>query len=412
MLTVAVGMLAGFTISFPEAADTARADMRQIGPHVMFGPPRIWESMVSDVQVRLAEADWLKRATFTWGHRLGDREARRREHGERSPWYERALLAVADLVALRPVREQLGLSRLQRAYTGGAPLGPDVFRFFQSLRINLKQIYGQTEICGIAVAHVDGDVRFHTVGRPTPGTELRIADDGEILLRSRAVLQGYLNNPGATAEAVDADGWLHTGDAGYLDDGHLVVIDRAKDVRRAAGGDLFSPAFIENKLKFSPFVEEAVVFGGEDDVGITAILTIDGQTVGTWAERHHLSYTTYTDLSQKPEVRELLAEEVFRANEDLPESIRVLRFVVLHKPLDADDDEITRTRKVRRDVIGDRYRDIVTALEEDAPAVTIHTTVMYQDGTRAERELELAVRSLHGFVPAGRRRRGLTWSGA
>ena len=407
MLTVAVGMTAGFTVSFPEAADTTRSDMREIGPNVMFGPPPIWESMVSDVQVRLAEAGWLKRMVFAWGQQVGERTARRRVKGEGSPWYERGVMALADLVALRPVREQLGLSRLRRAYTGGAPLGPDVFGFFQALRINLKQIYGQTEICGIAVVHPDDDVQFNTVGRPIPGTELRIADDGEILLRSGAVFQGYLDNPDATAEAVDAEGWLNTGDAGYLDDGHLVVIDRAKDVRRAPTGDLFSPAFIENKLKFSPFVEAAIVFGGEDDAGITAILTIDGQTVGSWAERRHLSYTTYTDLCQKPEVHELLAEEVFRANEDLPESIRVVRFVVLHKAFDADDDEITRTRKVRRDVVADRYRDIVTALENRAASVIIHTTVTYQDGTRSDRELELAVRSLDGFVPAPRRRRGL-----
>jgi long-chain acyl-CoA synthetase len=250
------------------------------------------------------------------------------------------------------------------------------------------------------------------VGRPIPGTESRITDDGEILLRSESVFRGYLDNPAATAEAVDAEGWLHTGDAGYLDDGHLVVIDRAKDVRRTPGGDLFSPAFIENKLKFSPFVEEAVVFGGEGDAGITAILTIDGQTVGNWAERLHLTYTTYTDLSQKPEVSGLLAEETFQANQDLPEPIRVLRFVVLHKEFDPDDEEITRTRKVRRDVIAQRYRDIVVALENGAPSVTIRTTVTYQDATQTERELELAIRSLDAFVPASRRRHGFAWSGA
>jgi long-chain acyl-CoA synthetase len=211
---------------------------------------------------------------------------------------------------------------------------------------------------------------------------------------------------------VDAEGWLHTGDAGYLDEDHLVVIDRAKDVRRTPGGDLFSPAFIENKLKFSPFVEEAVVFGGEDEVGITAIVTIDGQTAGSWAERHHLSYTTYTDLSQKAEVRELLAEEVFRANQDLPDAIRVSRFVVLHKAFDPDDDEITRTRKVRRDVIAQRYGDIVAALADGAPSATIQTTVMYQDGSRAERELELAVRSLEDFVPASPGRGRFAWSSA
>ena len=221
------------------------------------------------------------------------------------------------------MRDQLGLTRIQRCYTGGAPLGPDVFRFFHSIGVNLKQIYGQTEICGIAVMHTDDDVKFATVGKPCPGTEMRIADNGEILLKSKAVFHGYYNNEAATAETVDSDGWLHTGDAGYLDEhGHLVVIDRAKDVMEMPDGTRFSPAFIENKLKFSPYVEEAVVFWQDGSPDITAILTIEPSTVGSWAEHRRLGYTTYTDLAGKAEVRELLSEEVARANEDLPESVQ------------------------------------------------------------------------------------------
>ncbi len=422
MLTVACGLQAGFTVSFPEEANTVKADLREIGPDVMFSPPRIWEDMVSDVQVRVGEAGWLKRAVFAWGHRVGERIADSRVRGERAGPAQRALGAVAEQVALRPVREQLGLTRVRRCYTGGAPLGPDVFRFFHAIGVNLKQIYGQTEICGIAVAHRDDDVRFNTVGTPIPATELRIAEDGEILLRSPAVFEGYYRNEEATKEAVDADGWLHTGDAGYLEtpemagsgealnSDQLVVIDRAKDVMEAADGTRFSPAFIENKIKFSPYVEEAVVFGGEDRPYITALVTIDMHTVGAWAEREHLSYTTYTDLAQKPAAYELIAAAVHRANEDLPEAIQVRRFLLLHKQLDPDDEEITRTRKVRRGVISERYGELIEALYSDVDAVTVTSTVTYQDGTSVERKIQLAIKPMDGFTPAPKRRR-FAWSG-
>ncbi|MFP4634766.1 MAG: AMP-binding protein [Nitriliruptoraceae bacterium] len=411
MLTLACGLQAGFTVSFPEAASTVKADMREIGPDVMFSPPRIWEDMVSDVQVRVGEAGRLKRMMFAWGHHVGEQVADRRVRGERPTLVQRLLGGLAELVALRPTREQLGLTRVQRCYTGGAPLGPDVFRFFHAVGVNLKQIFGQTEICGIAVVHRDDDVRFNTVGTPIPATELRLADNGEILLRSPAVFKGYYRDPDATASAMDADGWLHTGDAGYLDDArHLVVIDRAKDVLEAPDGTRFSPAFIENKIKFSPYVEEAVVFGGTDRPYITAMITIDMHTVGAWAERSHLSYTTYTDLAQKPAVYELIAGEVHRANQDLPESIQVRRFLLLHKQLDADDEEITRTRKVRRGVIDERYGELIEALYGDEDSVTVVSTIAYQDGTTAERRIELAIRSMDGFTPPATKRR-FAWSG-
>jgi long-chain acyl-CoA synthetase len=292
------------------------------------------------------------------------------------------------------VREQLGLTRIRRAYTGGAPLGPDVFEFFHAIGVNLKQIYGQTEICGIAVMHRDGDVKFNTVGTGIPGTEVRIGDDGEIQLRSPAVFQGYDRNDEATVEALH-DGWLHTGDAGYVDeDGHLVVIDRAKDVLQAPDGTRFSPAFIENKLKFSPHVMEAVAFGGGDRPYVAAMVCIDADNVGTWAERERLGYTTYTDLAQKPAVYDLIAEHVARANQDLPAGARVKRFVLLHKQLDADDEEMTRTRKVRRGVVGRRYGDIVEALYADVDEVTIRSVITYQDGTRVERPITLRIRSM------------------
>ncbi len=409
MLAVACGLSTGLTLSFPEDSATQKADLREIGPDVMFSPPRIWESMLSEVQVRIDEAGPLKRAVFGWGYGIGEKVAQRRIHGR--PLGGLALLRpIADQVALRPVRDQLGLARIKHCYTGGAPLGPDVFRFFHSIGVNLKQIYGQTEICGIAVVHRDDDIAFHTVGTPLPGTDIRIDDNGEILLRSPSVFRGYHGNPEATAEAVDADGWLHTGDAGFLDeDGHLVVIDRQKDVLTAPDGTRYSSAFIENKLKFSPYVEEAVALRADD--AMTALITIDPTTTGSWAEGARLGYTTYTDLATKPEVRDLLAEEVHRANEDLPESIQVRRFVLLHKQFDPDDDEITRTRKVRRNVIGQRYGQIIDALARGEDEVVVRTTVTYQDGTKVDREVKLAIVNLQGYVvPADRGRRPV-WSG-
>jgi long-chain acyl-CoA synthetase len=414
MLALGCALQAGFALSFPESDTTVRADLREIGPRVMFSPPRIWQSLLSSVQVRLTDAGWLKRAVFRAAYAIGVRAAERRLHGRRRGPLLFVAHALAEWVALRPVRNQLGLVRLRRAYTGGAPLGPDVFRFFHAIGVNLKQIYGQTEVSGIAVAHRDGHIRFSTVGVPLPGAELEIAPNGEILLRSPAVFAGYYRNEDGTAAALRG-GWLHTGDAGYLEaDGHLVVIDRASDVMKAADGTLFSPAFVENKLKFSAHVDEAVVFGGFDRPFVTAMISIDPETVGTWAERNHISYTTYTDLAQKPEVLALVGEAVARANEDLPESIRVRRFVLLHKQLDADDEELTRTRKVRRTTIDRRYQDIIHALYGDGDEVTVTTVVTYQDGSQAEREITLALANAEddGATPARRRIRELIGAGS
>ena len=409
MLAVACGLSRGLTLSFPEDSATQKSDMREIGPDVMFSPPRIWEGMLSEVQVRIDEAGWLKRKVFGWGYDVGDKAAGRRVKGQGAGALG-ALHWLADQVALRPVRFQLVLAPNQHAYTAGAPLGPYVIRVFHAIGVNLKQIYGQTEICGIAVVHRDDDIAFNTVGTPIAGTEIQIADNGEILLRSASVFKGYHRNPAATAEAVDPEGWLHTGDAGYLDDnGHLVVIDRQKDVLTTADGTRFSSAFIENKLKFSPYVEEAVTFAADN--GMTAIITIDPMTTGSWAEHERLSYTTYTDLAAKAEVQDLVAEEIHRANEDLPESIRVQRFVLLHKQFDPDDDEITRTRKVRRNVIQDRYGLIIDALNRGDERIGITTTVTYQDGTKVDRTIDLRIFDLTTYrVPEGRGRRPV-WSG-
>ena len=393
MMTISCGLTVGFTINFPEEPETVRENLREIGPHVMFSPPRIWENLVSEVQVKIEDATWLKRKIYDWAMPIGYQVADLRFAKKEIPRGLRWKYKLADWLVFTPIKDKMGLRRMKRCYTGGAALGPDVFRFFHALGVNLKQIYGQTEISGISVLHRDGDIKFQTVGLPLPETEVRIADNGEILSRSPAVFVGYYKNPEATAETLK-DGWLHSGDAGYFDeDGHLIVIDRAKDVMTLHDGTKFSPQFIENKLKFSPYIREAVVFGG-DWPFVTAMINIDYENVGKWAEKHQIPYTTYTDLSQKPEVYRLIREHVERANQDLPPAARIRRFLLLHKELHADDAELTRTRKVRRRFIAERYADLISALYSDNDTVQVETTITYQDGRTATIKTNLHIESL------------------
>jgi len=395
MMVMSCGLQIGFTVNFPEEPETVQHDLREIGPQVMFSPPRIWESLVSQVQVKIEDTTALKRAMYNRAMRIGYHMANTRFRKETpSPWL-RLLYFLADWLVFQEIKDQLGLRHLKRAYTGGAALGPDTFRFFHALGVNLKQIYGQTEINGIAVLHRDGDIKFQTVGTPLPETEVKIDESGEILMRSPAVMVGYYRNPEATAEAL-RDGWLHSGDAGYFDeDGHLVVIDRVKDVMTLHDGTKFSPQFIENKLKFSPYIKEAVVFGG-DWPYVTAMINIDFANVGKWAEKHQIAYTTYTDLSQKPEVYRLIRKHVEQANADLPPAARIQRFLLLHKELDADDAELTRTRKVRRRLIAQRYADLISALYSHASYVDVETTITYQDGRTAKIQTRVSIESLDG----------------
>ena len=389
-MAVATALAFGVTVNFPEEVETTRSDGREIGAHVLFAPPRLWEALTSQVQVKIMDTTPFKRAAYRlalrWGYRVADKRLRR----ERLTIIDRCLYSLGYLLAFRAVLDDMAMLRIRHAYTGGAALGPDTFRFLRALGLNIKQLYGQTEIAGYSCVHRDDDVRFETVGRPTPGVEVRISPEGEILERSDSVFLGYYKDPHATREAL-AHGWLHTGDAGYLtEDGHVVVIDRMADVMRLADGTLFSPQFIENKLKFSPFVREAVVVGHGRPF-VTAILNIDLAVVGKWAEDRQIVHTTYTDLSQKPEVYTLMADEARRANETLPSAARIRRFVLLYKELDADDGELTRTRKVRRRVIAERYADLIEALYGGRPdRVSVRATITYQDGTTAV--VETAVR--------------------
>jgi len=396
MMALACGLQIGFTINFPEEPETVQHDIREIGPQVMFSPPRIWESLVSQVQVKIEDSTRLKRAMYNWAMPIGYAMADARFRKETPSLGLKVKYFLADWLVFQMIKDHLGLRRLKRAYTGGAALGPDVFRFFHALGVNLKQIYGQTETSGISVVHRDGDVKFQTVGTPIPETEIHIAENGEILVRSPAVMLGYYRNPEATAEALDEEGWLHSGDAGYFDeDGHLIVIDRAKDVMTLHDGTKFSPQFIENKLKFSPYIKEAVVFGG-DWPFVAAFVNIDFANVGKWAENNQLAYTTYTDLSQKPEVYELVRRHVEHANADLPPAARIRRFLLLHKELDADDAELTRTRKVRRRLIAQRYDDLISALYSQNDHVDVETVITYQDGRTATLQTRVRIETLDG----------------
>ncbi|HWE24583.1 MAG TPA: AMP-binding protein [Myxococcales bacterium] len=393
MMSAATALAIGFTVNFPEEPETALHDIREVGPHVLFAPPRIWEGLNSTVQVKIMDTTLLKRIVYERLMPVGYRVAELRLKRGRVPLLWQALYLVANLLLFRPLKDRLGLLHLRSATTGGAALGPDVFRFFHAMGVRLKQIYGQTEISGISCIHPNDAIKFHTVGKPIPGTEVRISERGEILSRSPSVFLGYYKNEAATKETL-ADGWLHSGDAGYLEeDGQLVVIDRLKDVLRLADGTQFSPQYIENRLKFSPYVKEAVVVG-QDRPYLTALVCIDSAVVGKWAEKQKISYTTYTDLSAKPQVYDLLQKEIDKVNETLKLAARVRKFVLLYKELDADDEELTRTRKVRRAFVEDRYRKIISALYGDEERIAIDTTIKFQDGKTARIQANLSVRRL------------------
>lgn len=390
MMSLSSALNIGFVVNFPEETNTVQENLREIGPHTMFSPPRIWEDMVSRVQVRIQDAGWLKRTLYEIALKAGYKRADAILNKKPLGLWDRLSYKFWDWLVLSAVRDHLGLLRLRRGYNGGAALGPDVTRFFHAIGVNLKQIYGQTEIAGIAVVHPDGDVKFNTVGVPIPGTEVKISEKGEILLKSPSVFKGYYKNEKSTGETV-VDGWLHTGDAGEIDqDGHLIVIDRLKDVIRLQNGDMYSPQFIENKLKFSPYIKEAMAVG-TDRPFVTAILNIDMENVGQWAENHQIAYTTYTDLSQKPQVLELIRREVERVNQELPATARVMRFVLLYKELDADDEELTRTRKIRRQFVAKKYADVIEGLYSDQRVIDVKGTIRYQDGREVVIETQLTI---------------------
>jgi long-chain acyl-CoA synthetase len=393
MMSISCGLQIGYTINFPEEPETSPENRREIGPHVMFAPPRLYEEMTRTVQVKYLDASWLKRKCYEISTKIGYHVANLRFDKKPVPFYWKLLHAIAYAMVQKKLKDHLGLSRVRNAYTGGAAMGPDHFRFFHALGVNLKQIYGQTEVAGISVVHRTGDIKFDTVGHPIPGTEIKITEDGEIITKSPSVFLGYYKNPEATEKTIK-DGWLYSDDKGFIDDdGHLVVFDRTKDVFTLRDGRPFSPQYLETRLKFSPYVKDSWVIGDKKDY-VTAVLCIDYSVVGKWADDKKLNYTSYPELSQKPEVYDLVESQVREANKDLPESARVHKFTNLYKELDADDDELTRTRKLRRAFVEKRYEDIVDALYSDREMVHIDTKIKYEDGRQAHIKTDMQIKKV------------------
>jgi len=396
LFSLVLTLLVGFTCNCPERPETVQRDLRELGPTVALAPPRIWENMLTQLRVRAADATPIKRRTFEFFRRLAERVEAARSAGEMPSLVQRLGLMIGEFLVYRPVRDQLGLARARWAYTGGAPLGADTFRFFRAFGINLKQVWGSTELSGLAALQRDGEADPDTVGPAIPGSEIRIAPTGEVLVRSPAVFKGYYKQPEATRTTVDDQGWFHTGDCGYVDArGHLVIVDRARDVGKLADDTPFAPQFIENKLKFSPFIAEAVAFGDQRPF-VAAMIAIDLGTVGNWAERHNLAYTSFQDLSTKPEIRRLIAEEIARCNASLPAAARIRRFLLLSKEFDADDNEITRTRKVRRRFIAEKYAAVVEAFYSGEDAVELATEITYEDGRKGRLEARMAIDTIAG----------------
>ena len=379
MMSLSCGLDIGFTLNFPEEPETAQSNIREVGPQTMFAPPRVYEQWVRSVQVKYLDAGWFKRKCYEWAMKNGYAWADCLfEKRPISAWLKFKRF-IAEWLVFHKLKDHLGLSRMRHAYTGGAAMGPDHFRFFHAIGVNLKQIYGQTEIAGISCVHMDGDVKFDTVGNPLPETEVRITDTDEIVSKSPSVFLGYYKNPEATEKTLK-DGWLYSGDTGFIDeDGHLVVFDRSKDIMILNDGRKFSPQFLEARLKFSPYIRDSWVIGHNLDY-VTAVVCIDYATVGKWAEQKGIPYTSYPELSQKPEVYSLIKEPIAEVNRTLRPSAKIVKFVNLYKEFDADDEELTRTRKLRRAFVEERYKDIIEALYRDEDGIHIDTSITYEDG--------------------------------
>ena len=394
MFSFGQSIVAGFTTNCPESASTVLADLKEIGPTYFFAPPRIWENILTSVMIRIDDSVWIKRRMIHFFLDVARRVERRRLAHRRAALLDRLLYPLGWLLVYGPLRDNLGMGRIRVAYTAGEAIGPELFEFYRSLGINVKQLYGMTESSALICIQRDGDVKLDTVGPPLPGVEVRINERGEVMYRSPGVFQGYYKNPAATAETLE-DGWVHSGDAGLFDrDGHVRIIDRARDVGRLSGGTIFAPKYLENKLKFSPYIKEAVCVGDGRDF-VSALINIDLSSVGNWAERRNLAYTSYADLAQKPEVYELIRQEVVRVNRSLLEDealrgAQIRRFLLLHKELDPDDQEITRTRKVRRGFVAQKYSTLIEALYGGGDHVNVEAQVTYEDGRTAT--LRAAVR--------------------
>lgn len=406
LFSLAQWVAAGFTINCPESAGTVTIDLREIGPSYYFAPPRVFEGMLTSVSIRMEDAAKPKQWLYERCMQLAKRVGADILDGKPVGLADRIKYCLGDFFIYGPLRNVMGLSRIRVAYTAGAAIGPDLFRFFRSIGINLKQLYGQTETCAYVCIQKNGQVKLNTVGQAAPGIELKIADNGEVLVKGISVLKEYYKRPDATAEVIDEQGYFHTGDAGVLDaDGHLRIIDRAKDVGKTNKGAMFAPNYIENKLKFFPQIKEAVCFGNQRDQ-VCAFINIDYEAVGNWAERQGIPYGGYVDLASKPQVLQLIGECINQVNADLATETgmadtQIARFLVLHKELDPDDDELTRTRKVRRNFIADKYGVLIEALYSHKTEQFIKTQVKFEDGRTGSVSATLQIIDAQTF-PAAR----------
>ncbi|MDF1727300.1 MAG: AMP-binding protein [Sulfitobacter sp.] len=409
IFSVGQAMWTGFCTNCPESADTMHVDLREIGPTYYFAPPRVFETQLTNVMIRMEDASRMKKWLFETFMEHARKVGPAILDGKEVSQWDRFKYRLGEAFVYGPLKNTLGFSRVRVGYTAGEAIGPEIFDFYRALGINLKQLYGQTEATVFITAQPDGEVRSDTVGVTCPGVELKIAENGEVFYRSPGVFVEYYKNPESTADTKDAEGWVATGDAGFIeeDTGHLRIIDRAKDVGQMADGSLFAPKYVENKLKFFPNILEAVVFGN-GKTECTAFINIDLTAVGNWAERNNIGYASYQELARHPQVMATIQSHVEEVNESVAQDemlsgCQVHRFVVLHKELDADDGELTRTRKVRRAIIGDKYADIIAALYDGSTSVSTETEVTYEDGRKGSIKATLEVREAK-VVPAETKR--------
>jgi len=390
-IEIPLSLLCGRAYNFPEKPETLMRDLREIGPTMLGGAPRMWERIASEIMFKAMDSTWLKRKFYEWALDVGKKVAKLKLEKKKPPFHFQILRYIFHWLVYRSILDKTGLAKIKVAYSGGGALGSDYFLLFRALGVNLKELYALTETTCVGCMHRNNDVKVGTTGTPLPNIEIRISKEGEILVRGENVFVGYYKNPEATAKTI-VDGWLRTGDTGFIDeDGHLVVVDRIGDVLTLADGKRFSPQFIENKLKFNPYIREAVVIG-KDKPYITAMLNIDYENLSKWAERNGIAFTDYSDLSQKPEVYKLLEDAVKEVNNTLPDYMHIKRFTSLPKELDADDLELTRTRKLRRKYVYEKYSQIIEGLYSDKETVKTSIAVTYRDGRQGILTQELCVR--------------------
>ena len=397
MISVGQVMVAGACLNCPEGADTVQMDVKEMGPTIFFGPPPLWERLKTEVNIRIEDASAFKKGAFRYFMNHAEKVGRQILEKASVGFFDRLIYSVGEFVIYGPLKNMLGLTKVRIAYTAGEAISAELFDFYRSLGINLKQLYGQTEASVFLTMQQDNDVRSDTVGKPIRGVELKIAPSGEVMYRSVGAFKEYYKNPKATKETKDKDGWVATGDAGYIEEtsGQLRIIDRAKDVGKMKNGSMFAPKYVENKLKFFPNILEAVLFGSGQEKCV-AFLNIDLSAVGNWAERNDINYASYQELASNEKVIEMMKEHVEEVNQDLAKDTtmsgcQIHRFLILHKELDPDDGEITRTRKVRRSFVSEKYHDLVSALLKGDDEVSTKTEVTYEDGKKGYLEATLTL---------------------